>query len=151
VTVVRAVVLAGWLGCVVASAPRAASAQSAAASVAIPVAARDLPRGHVLADADLATRTVVGATAADARATAGWITRRRIAAGEPLRPPAVVPPPVVAPGDTVDAVRRDGTIALTVRGVAMGSAAVGDQVGIRVDPQRRLVGTVAGPRLVLLP
>src|SRR5690606_18092663 len=68
------------------------------------VARRELARGTVLAAGDV--DTVVTAAASPARRdaerpAAGWIVRRLVRAGEPLRAPAVVPPPLVASGSPV--------------------------------------------------
>jgi flagella basal body P-ring formation protein FlgA len=80
----------------------------------------------------------------------GWTTRRVIAAGEPLLPPAVSPPDLVKAGDAVEAVWRGRTIQLRVKGTAAGSAALGERVLVRVDARRRLEGVVIGPALVEL-
>jgi flagella basal body P-ring formation protein FlgA len=105
-----------------------------------PVAARDLPRGHVLAAGDV--RAPRGAS------VVGWTTRRVIAAGEPLRAPAVAAPAAVRAGDRVAVVWRDAGIELRLAGTATHDAPVGGRVAVRVDARRRLEGTVAGPALV---
>jgi flagella basal body P-ring formation protein FlgA len=118
----------------------------------VPVAARVIPRGRVLSDDDISE---IPASASDRqftrRPTAGWVARRLIAAGEPLREPSVSPPVDVLPGDTVKAVRTAGGLTLALKGTAMHSASIGDRVAVRVDARRRLEGTLAAPRLVVLP
>jgi len=119
-------------------------------------AARPLPRGVALAAGDITTDTTVAwgaprlatGAAAERSPVAGWITRRPIAAGEPLREPGVAPPPLIAAGQAVDAVWRRGGIALTVRGTALGDAALGERVIVRLDARRRVEGVAAAPALV---
>ncbi|MDX2185042.1 MAG: flagellar basal body P-ring formation chaperone FlgA [Gemmatimonadaceae bacterium] len=130
--------------------PPIAAQESAAATT--PVAARVIPRGRILTDDDIAE---VPATAGERpmarRPVSGWISRRLIAAGEPLREPSVTPPVDLLPGDTVKAVRRSGGVTLALRGTALQSASIGDKVAVRVDAKRRLEGTLTAPRLVVLP
>lgn len=118
----------------------------------VPVAARIIPRGRVLSADDI---TEVPAEAADRpsarRPAVGWVARRLIAAGEPLREPSVTPPVQLLPGDTVEAVRTTNGLTLALRATALQGAAIGDRVAVRVDAKRRFVGTLAGPRLVVLP
>lgn len=108
-----------------------------------PVAARRLERGIELTAADISQATVVhwGEPPADAPAVgAGWVTRRVIAAGEPLRPPAVAPPLLVSAGDLVQVIVRRGAVELTLRARATGAAAAGERVPVRTDAGRRLQG-----------
>lgn len=110
-----------------------------------PLAARDLPRGTVLSRADVAAGE---AGAAEVQAVVGSVTRRVVARGEPLRAPAIAPRDVVAAGDVVELVWREGDLELRMRGRALGSAAAGEQVGVRVDVKRRFAGVVVGPGVV---
>jgi flagella basal body P-ring formation protein FlgA len=122
------------------------------AGVTMPVAARVIPRGRILTDDDIAeVPAASGERPALRRPVSGWISRRLIAAGEPLREPSVTPPVDLLPGDSVKAVRRSGGVTLALRGTAMQSASIGDKVAVRVDAKRRLEGTLAAPRLVVLP
>ncbi len=141
-----ATALAGLL----AGAAVAAAAQAPVATASpAPVAARVIPRGAVLVADDIAP--VAGVPDTGRRVAPGWIARRRIDLGEPLRPPAVVPPMVVQAGDTVLATLRQDGVALTVRAVALGAAAVGDRLAVRLDVHRRFEGILIAPRQVQLP
>jgi flagella basal body P-ring formation protein FlgA len=87
-------------------------------------------------------------------ALVGWVTRRTLAAGEPLVPPAVAPPPVVRRGQTVVARYASGGVDVALRGTAMSDAPAGGRLFVRIDARRRLVAVADGParvRLVTLP
>jgi flagellar basal body P-ring formation protein FlgA len=115
----------------------------------LPVAARDLPRGIALAPSDIRYETgrepVPPGTD---RIGAGWITRRVISAGEVLREPAVGRPQLVRAGEPVELLWKQGTIELRVRGTAMGAAAEGERVTVRIDTRRRMDGVAVAPGLV---
>ena len=129
--------------------PTGARAQEAVPQVA--VAARDLPRGIALAPEDIGWAPAPSAVrTSGAEAEVGWMTKRVIRAGEPLRAPAVAPPDVVAAGQPVQVVWSDGVVRVRVRGTAVGSAALGERVLVKIDPRRRLEGIAAGPALVQL-
>ena len=102
-----------------------------------PVAARQLPRGAVVTAED-----VVGGSAIGQGGPEGWVTRRVIAAGEVLREPAIMRPDVVKTGDVVQLVYRQGAVELRMVGRALGSAARGEKVQVRVDSRRRFSGVV---------
>ena len=107
------------------------------------VAARRLERGTTLTEADVAQTVAVqwGAPQRDAADVgAGWVTRRVIAAGEPLRPPAVAPPLLVNAGELVQVVARRGSVELTLRARAANAAAAGEPVTVRTEAGRRLRG-----------
>lgn len=131
-------------------------AQSAAApTTRVAVAARALARGEVLGAQDITwidTVAVRGAARDGEVAVApGWITRRVIAAGEPLRAPAVAPPPVVRANELVELVVQRGGAQLTVRGRAARDAAAGERVTVRVDAARRFDGIAEAQGRVRLP
>jgi flagellar basal body P-ring formation protein FlgA len=107
----------------------------------VAVAARDLPRGAVLAPGDVIAPAGAGEAAAN---PVGWVTRRMVSGGEPLRPPTIAPPNAVRAGDTVDLVWRAGSLEIRVAGRAMNSATAGGRVLVRVDGRRRFAG-VAHP------
>jgi flagellar basal body P-ring formation protein FlgA len=109
-------------------------AQARGAGVA-PMAARDLPRGAVLVAADIA---LPGPDSAGS--PVGWVTRRVVAAGELLREPTIAPPPAVTAGERVQLLWQDGVLEVRLRGQAMGSAALGERVTVRVDARRRFEG-----------
>jgi flagella basal body P-ring formation protein FlgA len=115
-------------------------------SAAQPRAARALARGETLAAAD-----IDGVGARDAGRFVGWTTRRMIAAGEPLREPAVAPPAAVRAGDAVALVYRADGVTLRLAGTAAADAPLGGRVTVRVDARRRFEGVVAAPGLVRLP
>jgi flagella basal body P-ring formation protein FlgA len=111
---------------------------------AAPRAARDLTRGLALSAADMTGDPT------DARILhlVGWVTRRAIRAGEPLREPAIGPPQLVRAGETVS-IRLVATGMVVARtGTAMMAGALGDRVRIRLDDQHSLTGVVSGPKTV---
>jgi flagella basal body P-ring formation protein FlgA len=122
----------------------------------VAVATRALARGDTLRREDIAMRDTVilwrwaTQTPDTTRAQAGWITRRPMAAGEVLRAPAVMPPPLVTSGTTVAAIWQDGPLRLVLSGVATNSATAGAPVGVRIDRTRRLDGVAIAPNTVRL-
>jgi len=114
-----------------------------------PTAARDLPRGITLTEADIVRRDdpALAATNGDGVGE-GWVTRRLIAAGEPLRRPAVAPPVWVATGESVQVLYRVGSVEARLRGTAMGTASKDERVLVRIDTRRRVEGVVVAPGLV---
>ncbi|HYD52446.1 MAG TPA: flagellar basal body P-ring formation chaperone FlgA [Gemmatimonadaceae bacterium] len=121
------------------------------------VAARALPRGWVLGDGDIEWISALDAAgrirviASGAEVTPGWITRRVMKAGEPLRTPAVVPPPLVRADEPVEVVVRRGDVQLSVRGRVSRDAGVGERVAVRLDAGRRFECIVEAPGRVRLP
>lgn len=119
-----------------------------------PVASRRLPRGTVLSATDIrwrpTQRTARSSTPAQ-QPTTGWVTRRVILEGELLRPPAVVPAPMVRAGDPVRVRVTVQGLQLTTAGIATTSAVLGDTISVRLGPHRRLSGVVTGPNLVTAP
>ena len=123
--------------------PTADAQQPGEAPVAL--AARDLPRGIVLEPGDFVFEAEGGTGG-----PIGWMTRRVVTEGEPLRPPTIAPVDVVRSGDTVQLVWKSGNLALRLSGRAMGSAAIGETVRVRVDSKRRFEGTVLEAGVVRL-
>jgi flagella basal body P-ring formation protein FlgA len=127
--------------------PAQAAAQ-AAGTDSVPVAAHRLARGVTLTDQDVAydarTATASGGSPV-VFGGAGWVTRRVIAAGEILRSPAVVPAPTIRAGESVQCLFVQGRVQLTLPGVALTSASVGEEITIRLDARRRIPALVAGP------
>lgn len=122
----------------------------AGVEVAVPIAVRDLERETVLRSDDFIYEETVrwGPPEAVPSARPGWVTRRRVAAGQPLTAPAVAPPAVVEAGATVRAEWRNGTVTLTLPVRALGSAALGEPVAVRTENGRRLDAIATGPGLV---
>lgn len=123
--------------------------------VSVAIATRALAAGEALVDGDWTLRDTIIVwrwnTAPDTtRPAAGWVTRRAIAAGEVLKSPAVVPPPVVTSGATVTAIWQDGPVRLVLSGTATNTAAIGAPVGVRIDRTRRLDGIAIAPNTVRL-
>ncbi len=124
--------------------------------IQVAVATRFLARGDTLRERDVAWRDTVitwrwGTLGPDTtRVTAGWVTRRPIGAGEVLRMPAVMPPPVVQAGSPVRALYQDGAVQLVLAGTATNTAALGGPVGVRIDRGRRLDGIAVAPNTVRL-
>jgi flagella basal body P-ring formation protein FlgA len=116
----------------------------------VPVAAHALARGVTVLPADYqVTATVVRAALRSAAAAeSGWVTRRPIAAGEPLVEPAVGPPALITAGQAVNFVADAGGVHLSVRGTAATAGALGDHVWVRMDSGRRLRGLVTAPGIV---
>jgi flagella basal body P-ring formation protein FlgA len=116
----------------------------------VPVATRPLPRGAVLADTDfqLTTAVVRSSLRSASAATAGWVTRRPISAGEPLVEPAVGPPALVTSGQLVSFIAEREGVRLSIRGTAASAGALGDRVWVRVEAGRRLRGVVTAPATV---
>jgi flagella basal body P-ring formation protein FlgA len=117
----------------------------------VAVATRSLSRDAVLSDADVAISSVVlwGPPQDSAELpAAGWVTHRVIAGGEQLREPAVSKPALVRAGDGVSIEWRRGTVAISMRGTAAGSASLGERVWVRTGSGRRLQGVVTAPALV---
>lgn len=118
-------------------------AQEADAST-FAVATRDLPRGVALEPADVTGPADVTAD------VIGWVTRRVIAEGEPLRHPAIAPADIIRSGDAVQLVWSEGAVEIRLSGKALGSAAVGETLLVRVDTQRRFEGIAEAPGVVRL-
>ena len=72
----------------------------------------------------------------------GWVTRRMISVGQPLRAPAIEAPVLVKSGDDVEVLWRQGGIAVTAHGRATKSAAAGDRIVVRLSAQRTIEGSV---------
>jgi flagella basal body P-ring formation protein FlgA len=114
------------------------SAQSAV-SVAVPAAAREIARGVELTAADIA---------GDAALRTGWISRRVIHEGEPLKEPAVVPPQLVRAGTEITVRAETGGVVVTRTGTALMSGSLGDRIRVRIDSQHVVTGIVAASATV---
>ncbi len=117
------------------------------------IAAVDLKRNAVLVAGDIALEDQVEwgpPKEREASPTEGWVTRRIIRAGEPLRRPAVTPPAAVHSGDPIQAVWRRSGVEVVLEGIAAGSASAGEKVYVRTPDGHRYRGTVVSPGRVLL-
>lgn len=115
------------------------------AQAGAPVAAREIPRGVELTAADVAPDSApTGASAS----RVGWVTRRVIHAGEPLREPAVEPPQLVRAGAEITVRAESGGVVVTRSGTALTSGSLGDRVRVRLDSQHFIYGIVAAPATV---
>lgn len=117
------------------------------AAALVRVAARQLPRGTVLTDRDMvvAPDSPSATVALDGTpVSAGWVTRRMVRAGEALRAPAVAPAPLFSANRPVRfVVKRDG-IQMSIDGVALIAASLGDTIPVRLGAKRRMMGVVSG-------
>lgn len=125
----------------------------------IALAARDLPRGTVLRSSDIemvvsdgenTTAAFASAASASELPAAGWVVRRLVHKGEPLRAPAVVPPVLIAAGSPVSLVWEVGELRVTRTGTAVGAAYAGETVTVRVDAKRRFTGIATAPGTVVV-
>ena len=122
------------------------------------VAAHDLARGVALAAGDIDTVVTAGATTVGRaagsvhgrRPSPGWITHRLVRAGEPLRAPAVTPPPMMERGARVTVVWETRGLRVTRDGIAIGAADSGEVVMVRVDATRRFTGLATAPGVVTI-
>jgi flagella basal body P-ring formation protein FlgA len=109
------------------------------------VAAHDLERGVEIVAADIALQSTTrwGPPGRETEGVEpGWVTRRRIVAGQPLVAPAVARPLAVRPGDDVQIVYASGPVELVLAGRAAGSGAVGERVAVRAETGKRLEGVI---------
>lgn len=119
-----------------------------------PVARTDIAKDAVLTAEDLGEADVViwGPPAADdvERVAPGWVARHAIRAGEVLEAPAVEPPAAVTSGSAVTVHWSVGRVALEVVGEAIGDAAIGDTVLVRLRTGIRVRGIVVDAATVRL-
>ncbi|HEY4132560.1 MAG TPA: flagellar basal body P-ring formation chaperone FlgA [Gemmatimonadaceae bacterium] len=154
--VVNSLITVLFLGWILLAA-RAAGAQTVARVEAVrqvasaparrmPIALRTIVRGTVLTADDFEYRDTTTHIEPDtAQITAGWVTRRTIAAGEILHAPAVEPPTIVNANSPVQVEFVDGNVRLTVRGVAARNGSLGERVPVRTELGKRVEGTVVAP------
>lgn len=120
----------------------------------VSVAARALGTGVELAATDLRrdARVRWGAPTAPAAASLeGWVTRRPLAKGDAISEANAAPPQVVHSGDAVRLEWRRGGVIVALDGVALGSAAMGQTVRVRIAERGgQRSGRVTGPNAVRL-
>ncbi|TVR50650.1 MAG: flagella basal body P-ring formation protein FlgA [Gemmatimonadales bacterium] len=114
-------------------------------------AARELLRGHVLAEEDLQRETVVRWGPPSERGEApepGWVTRRGIREGEEVRRPLAAPPELVRPGEPVEVRVRRGAVTLLLVGEARNAGAMHDRIRVRLPTGRMVVGRLGNGGVV---
>jgi flagellar basal body P-ring formation protein FlgA len=116
----------------------------------VPVARHDLPRGAVLTDDDIELRVAAATRSAADYASAGWLTRRVIKAGEELRGPAVARPEVVRRGEAVELTTTTGPVVITLAGTALGGGGMGESINVRIARGWTVEGVVVGPSRLAL-
>jgi flagella basal body P-ring formation protein FlgA len=120
----------------------------------VSVAARALGTGVELVATDLRrdARVRWGVPAAAALAPAeGRVTRRPLAEGDAISDANATPPQVVRSGDAVRLEWRRGGVIVALDGVALGSAAMGQTVRVRIAERGgQRSGRVTGPNAVRL-
>jgi flagella basal body P-ring formation protein FlgA len=121
--------------------PRFVAAQALAARYA----ARELPRGTVLTVADISGDT------ANTSPIAGWVTRRVVKMGEPLREPAISSAPIVTNGERVVLRATIEGVTVSRPGTALADGAIGAAVRVRLSSQRTVSAIVTGPATVRIP
>lgn len=111
------------------------------------VAARPISRGSELTSEDIVLSEAVawGPPAPRAIAQPGWTLRRAVETGDPLVTPTVEPPVMVRSGDQVELSFQRGAIALSVEGVALGTAREGERIRVRASTGRLVQGIAVGP------
>ncbi|MDR1577960.1 MAG: flagellar basal body P-ring formation chaperone FlgA [Deltaproteobacteria bacterium] len=117
------------------------------------VAARDLPRGHILSEADLSESLVAYSHAKGAlRETSqavGQTLRVSLRAGSPVRDRDLVQTSMVKKGETVTIVAQSGGLKVTALGQAKQDGALGQTIAvINQDSKKTISGKVIGPGMV---
>jgi len=122
-------------------------------SVEASVAARELPRGHVVGPEDVMIAEQVRWGDPGVRALpdpVGMVAERKVRAGEVLEAPIVRPPFVVRSGEPIEAVFRGEGLELRVRGEALTSARSGGRVQVRLESGLRFEATAVQHGVVQL-
>lgn len=117
----------------------------------VPVAARPLPRGHLLQTQDLAGHTsepsdLNGQCLLDAGAAVGQLMRQAVRAGERLRATLLEAPVLVHRGAPVAIELRGASFAVRAAGRVLASGSAGARVAAENPASKRVVhGTVTAP------
>ena len=111
--------------------------------------------GQVLAEDDAQPAEVDWASSpapvlADRAQWLGQIAARALPAGQPLRDYMVKLPDIIVQGDTVRVLVNSGTFQITASGQAMGNAAKGQSVRVKLDTGRTVSGTAVAEQTVQL-
>lgn len=140
----------GWFAVVADPGHRGAAGQVRAGVLTpLPVALVPVAPGDTLTSESVRVETRIRWGAPDPAATTpgpGWIARRRVAPGDLVLPPAVVPPLMVNRGDSVRLVWTRQRVEVEMDGRAEHAARSGERVRVRVDGRTAVViGIVTGP------
>ncbi|MDR1314091.1 MAG: flagellar basal body P-ring formation chaperone FlgA [Deltaproteobacteria bacterium] len=114
------------------------------------VAARDLPRGHVLGEEDLSESWTAFARAKgslkDASQAVGQTLKTSVRAGSPVRDRDLVRTAMVAKGETVTIIAQSGGLKVTALGQAREDGALGQTISVvNQDSKKTVSGKVIGP------
>lgn len=128
------------------------SAQMAPAASAVPVLARAITKGELIAADDFSIEERSAAQARGgipARDAMGKEAARNLPSGTVLRASDVIEPQLVRRGEPVTINVRSGGLTIATAGRALGSGAAGDFVRVvSLSTNRTLDGVVEGPRAV---
>ena len=120
----------------------------------VPVAARSLERGSVIAAEDIRMARMNASTlgsdvSTEKDALVGLAAESTIASGEVFRRTKLAIPPVIAAGAGVTLVYKRGALTATATGVALEAGRQGEQIKVRNSGSKKIVaGTVIEPGLV---
>jgi flagella basal body P-ring formation protein FlgA len=114
------------------------------------VAARDLPRGHVLDEEDLSESYAPFARArgalTDSSQAAGQTLRASVRAGAPIRDRDLVSTAMVSKGETVTIIAQSGGLRVTALGQAKEDGALGQTISVvNRDSKKTISAKVIGP------
>ncbi|MDR3154327.1 MAG: flagellar basal body P-ring formation chaperone FlgA [Deltaproteobacteria bacterium] len=114
------------------------------------VAARDLPRGHVLGEEDLSESYVPFARAkgalTDAAQGAGQTLKTSVRAGAPVRDRDLVRTAMVSKGETVTIIAQSGGLKVTALGQAREEGALGQTISVMNQDSKKVISAkVIGP------
>jgi flagella basal body P-ring formation protein FlgA len=117
------------------------------------VAARALPAGQPISEADLRTEEVEWTrepqgVAREFSQLQQRVPARGIAAGQPIGLAMLSDLPAVAQGDPVKLVGRGQGFSITTDGVALAAASIGQPVRVRVESGKIVTGTAREGRIV---
>lgn len=119
----------------------------------VPVASTTLARGEVVESNQIEYQPQVNWGPSDGFpdvAEPGWVTQRRIDAGEVLTRPGVRPPLMVVSGGPVQLIWSSGALKISLDGTAVGSGSMGETIYVRTEQGSRMSGVITGPGTVLL-
>jgi flagella basal body P-ring formation protein FlgA len=117
------------------------------------VAARALPAGQPISEADLRTEEIEWTrepqgVAREFSQLQQRVPARPLAAGQPIGLALLTDVPAVAQGDPVKLVGRGQGFSITTDGVALAAASIGQPVRVRVESGKIVTGTAREGRIV---